>query len=58
MTTRRSLPKVSVKTSLALAGGALLLRLLPIPLDGDLLKGLAFWVLLGGYAVLLLARGK
>ena len=49
----RSLPTISVRTSLGLVAAGLLLRLVPIPLDGDLLKGLAFWVVLAAYGVLL-----
>lgn len=47
-----SIPKISVRSSLALLVVALLFRLLPIPLDGDLLKASAFWVLLVAYGVL------
>ncbi|NCF91673.1 MAG: hypothetical protein GWQ05_12060 [Verrucomicrobiaceae bacterium] len=47
--------KISVKTSLIFAGVALLMRLLPIPLDGDVFKDLAFWVMLAAYSFLLWA---
>ncbi|MFT4641549.1 MAG: hypothetical protein ACI8T1_004889 [Verrucomicrobiales bacterium] len=47
--------KISVKTSLIFAGVALALRLLPIPFDGDILKSIAFWVMLAAYSFLLWA---
>jgi hypothetical protein len=47
--------RISLSTSLGIAGLALILRLVPIPFDGNVLKGLGFWVLLAAYSVLVVA---
>ena len=47
--------KISVRTSLIFAGVALLMRLVPVPLDGDILKAVAFWVMTAAYSFLLWA---